>query len=212
MRILVIIAGLLAGLVAGTAVLLLRPAQWLAPAPLSQEGTTVVMKMVSGIQRGSAVGPFAALGLGPPSGGGLGETSLQYSRFGIAVLDGGLDGGRAIGVKLAALGPDNSLLAGHLGGEVAWNVIWPGLGSIFLVGEEDYWPELADAMRAGARGDGFTTDGQRYLVSRHGAGEFQGVVGASGRLQTAAGSYDEWKEPAGPTAMAGQLDLTLRAE
>ena len=213
MKLLILIAGILAGAAAAIAVLLLRPAQWLSPVVQIDQGTTVVMKIIGGVQRGGSAGPFAALGLGRPSGGGFGETSLQNLRFGIALLDGGQDGGRALGVKFTALDGNNSLLQGRLAGDTSWNIVWPGLGSLFLLGEDDYWPELADSIRSGARGDGFSPSADRYLVGqRRPADEFHGVIGGSGVLQKAAGPFLEWKEPSDAGAMAGELSLQLRAE
>jgi hypothetical protein len=213
MKLLILIAGILVGAAAAIAVLLLRPAQWLSPVVQIDQGTEVIMKIIAGVERGGSAGPFAALGLGRPSGGGLGETSLQHLRFSIALLDGGQDGGRALGVKFTALDGSNSLLQGRLAGDTSWNIIWPGLGTLFLVGEDDYWPELADSMRSGASGNGFAPSADRYLVGqRRSANQFHGVIGGSGALQKATGPFLEWKEPADPGVIAGELSLRLRAE
>ena len=210
MRLLVIVAGLCAGIAIAIAALLLRPMQFLAPTPPPDGSDALRFEMVAGQARGMSDGPFAALGAGKPLAGGLGEPALDHARFGIAILDGGEQGGRAIGVKLSALKSDNDLLRGRLAASSAWNLVWPAQGSLFLLSEDDLWPQFADSVRRGMTGSGFAPEQRAYLQTAR--RPRPRVVGASGRLESAAGRFQEKRLPGKTGKMSGEIELQLRSE
>lgn len=208
MRFLVVVLGLALGAVLAAGVLLARPAQLLQPAAGFDNSESVRMAFRQALQRGVTDGPFAGIGIGDEIAGGLGDASLEHLRFDLAVLDGGDDGGRALGIKLTALSRENDLLAGRLTTQAAWNLVWPGQGSLFLVGSDDQWPLLAESLSSGASGGGFDLSSGEYPL--HGTGQpglRQEVIGASGRLANAIGQYRELRIEPGS---GGALELKLR--
>ena len=207
MRFIVVLLGLATGVMLAVAVLLARPAQLLQSAAAFDNSESVRMSFGQALQRGMTDGPFAGLGIGGDIAGGLGDASLDYLRFDISVLDGGDEGGQALGIKLSALGRDNDLLAGRLSTQSAWNLLWPGQGSLFLIGKDDQWPLVSDALAGGVQG-GFDLGPGEYPL--HGTGQLglrQEVIGASGRLGKATGQYRELRIEPGT---GGALELKLR--
>jgi len=208
MRFLVGLLGFAIGVVLAVSVLLARPAQLLQPAAAFDNSESVRMAFAQSIKRGVSDSPLAGLGIGDEIAGGLGDASLDHLRFDLAVLDGGDDGGRALGIKLTALGRDNDLLAGRLTTQSAWNLLWPGQGSLFLIGSDDQWPLLSKSLAAGAQGAGFDLEPGEYPLQGTGQqGLRQEVVGAGGRLVNAAGQYRELRIAPGT---GGALELQLR--
>ena len=208
MRFLVVVLGLALGMLLAIAVLLARPAQLLQPAAGFDNSESVRMAFEQALQRGVSDGPFACLGVGDEIAGGLGDASLDHLRFDLVVMDGGDEGGQALGIKLTALGRDNDLLAGRLITQAAWNLLWPGQGSLFLIGGDDQWPLLSESLAGGAQGGGFGLGAGEYPL--HGTGQpglRQEVIGASGRLANAVGQYRELRIEPGS---GGVLELKLR--
>lgn len=208
MRFLVGLLGFVIGIGLAVAVLLARPAQLLQPAAAFDNSDAIRMSFAQALQRGVSDGPLTGLGIGADLAGGLGDPSLDHLRFDLVVLDGGDDGGQALAVKLTALGRENDLLAGRLTTQSAWNLVWPGQGSLFLVGSDDQWPLLSESLAGGAQGAGFDLAPGEYPL--HGTGQpglRQEVVGASGRLSNAAGQYRELRVEPGT---GGVLELQLR--
>ena len=203
MRFVVVLLGLATGVVLAIAVLLARPAQLLQPAAAFDNSESVRMNFGQSMQRGMTDGPFAGLGIGSDIAGGLGDASLDYLRFDIAVLDGSDAGGQALGIKLSALGRDNDLLAGRLTTQSAWNLLWPGQGSLFLIGGDDQWPLVSEGLQGGLD----LGPGEYPLQGTGQLGLRQEVIGASGRLGKAAGQYRELRIEPGT---GGALELKLR--
>jgi hypothetical protein len=208
MRWFVGLLGFALGILLAVAVLLARPAQLMQPAAVFDNSESVRMTFDQALQRGVSDGPFTGLGIGDEIAGGLGDAALDHLRFDLVVLDGGEFGGRALAVKLTALGRDNDLLAGRLTTQSAWNLVWPGQGSLFLIGSNDQWPLISESLTGAARGAGFDLSPGEYPL--HGTGQpglRQEVIGASGRLANAAGRYRELRIAPGT---GGALELQLR--
>lgn len=210
MRILTIVLGLLAGIAAGVAVLAVSPWRYFEQ-PRGLDGDLPTRLHVAGaVHRGSNAGPAALLGLDSAGTAGFSDPVLRHARITVAILESEVPGAPALAVKLSAASPENDLLRGRLSALSVWNIMWPGHGSLFLAGADDYLPELADSLRSAASGAGFKPMAERYLLSRPlPGGRFHGVVGASGRLATLAGHYREWDKPqAGGTV----IELEVRAD
>jgi len=208
MRLFVVTLGLLLGILLAVVVLLARPAQFLQPAIAFDNSESVRMTFDQALQRGVTDEPFAGLGIGSEIAGGLGGESLDHVRFDLVVLNGGDNGGQALAVKLSALGRDNDLLAGRLTTQSAWNLVWPGRGSLFLVGSDDQWPLLSGSLAGGAQGNGFDLEPGEYSLQGTGQpGLRQEIIGASGQLTNATGRYRELRIEPGT---GGVLELNLR--
>ena len=207
MRWLVVSLGLLSGIAIAVAGILLRPTQLLQSSSVFDNSDAVRMEFAQSLQRGLGVSPMAAIGLGDGVGGGLGDAALAHVRFDLMVLDGGELGGQALAVKLTSLSRDNDLLGGRLSTQTAWNVVWPGQGSLFLVGEEDQWPLLADTIRRGFTGAGFSPEAREYAMNGEQPGSALQVVGASGRLDKVSGRSRVWQSLPGS---GGALELQLK--
>lgn len=216
MRVLVAIVGLLAGLSSGVTLLLLNPLSMLdRPAPLDAEG--VLTKPFSApIHRGLSVNVWSMLGLGDDDPDMvLDGAAIRHARIGVAILESGDPGPAALAVKLSAYSDRNDLLRGRLGMSTCWNIIWPGRGSIFLVGQENHWPMLSEAALAALRGDGFLLGSEEYLLTtRWSSSDYQGAIGASGIYEKSAGQFREFARPVDEKLENpdGLLAIAIRSE
>jgi hypothetical protein len=190
MPVLVAIVGLLLGGLV-TAFTLLRD-------PLAMFESAVVQPIVdpaqlvtsSEISRGLSVDPTGILGFESGQLDPFIDSALRYARLDIVLLDSADGGARALAVKLSAPRADNSLLRGQLVADSAWNLIWPGHGSLFLVGRADYRPLLADQVWNAATGNGFKGTSRPHAISIA-----PRLLGSGGRLAVAAGTYREYWNP-----------------
>ncbi len=203
MRVIVAIVGLLAGLFSGVTILLLNPLNVLdRPPPLEAEG--ILTKPFSAtIHRGLDMNVWSMLGLGDDDRDMvLNDAAIRHARIGVAILPADDTGPAALAVKLSAYSDRNDLLRARLGMSTCWNIIWPGRGSIFLVGQENHWPMLSEAALAALRGDGFLLRSEEYLLTtRWSSSDYQGAIGASGIYEKSAGQFREFARP-----VDGQLD------
>ena len=153
--------------------------------------------------RGIPESPAALLGLAAPEGRSFSDAGLRHARFSVARLDSAEGGASALAVKLSALSPDNSLLAGRLTMDSSWSVVWPGHGSLFLSGRDDYRPLAADVAWNALRGQGLNLSVQPHELSMDAR-----LLGAGGRLQDVEGNYREYLSP----VAAGELELGLKED
>lgn len=206
MRWLVAIVGLCAGAAAGVALLLANPLRALDRPFALAEDAVFGLAVPAGAERGLALAPGALLGLGGAGAGGFTDPALRYARAQVAIVA-PLDGQPpAIGVKLASVARDNGLLEGRLAMNAAWVLFWPGQGGVFLVGEDDHWPRLADAVRSASAGGAFQPGDARYRLTTSAADDARPavVLGGTGALGRARGLYEEW------LARDGSGELALR--
>jgi hypothetical protein len=82
----------------------------------------------------------------------------------------------------------------------AWNLIWPGHGSLFLVGRDDYRTLLADRVFNALAGNGFRPSPLQQAITIS-----PRLVGSGGRLAAAQGTYREYWSP----GSGGELELGL---
>lgn len=193
MRFLSAILGLACGVVATVALLLLDPVSFFAGAPKLEIDNPSALTIIGPAGRGIRQQPAALLGLGDPEGGGFSDAGLRHARFQIARLDSADSGAPALAVKMVAVARDNNLLRSDLFMDSAWNLVWPGHGSVFLTGRDDYRPLLADMAENLLRGDGLQLSGRQHPLTVNAR-----LYGASGRLQGADGTWREYRSPGGP--------------
>lgn len=207
MRILVAFLGLFVGILAGLMVVIWNPSARIEPRFSLQTDEPTRLTILDSIARGSGAEPRSLLGLGGELGGGFSDPALRYARVNVAVLKPEQSGANALAVKLSAVSTKNTLFRGRLFANSVWLIDWPGHGSLFLVGSDDYWPMLTDAAWSALFGGGFTPTSDVFpLTERLQIGRFQGVVGATGALAGFAGRYQEWQETGG-AAPGGYLKL-----
>ncbi len=213
MRALIRMIGFVTGVALATALIALRPAQLLQLNPEFAVADSIRMQMQAGSQRGVRDGGLSVLGIHDHLGGGLADPALRFARFGVALFDGGGDGGQALGIKLSALDQSNQLVKGQLQAHSVWNLIWPGQGGMFLLGEEDRWQPLVDGLRNATQGRGFQPKEQSYPLTLKASGQpSNDLTGASGYFAEVTGEYREWLTPSSNASMRGALDLTIRTQ
>ena len=207
----VIIVGLITGFCAGAALLLVYPVDWLPGSTFVQRTSQTRLSITDASHRGIEATVGAMLGLGQIEGGGFMDPALRNSRISVAVLDPvGEAGAPALAVKLSAVAPDNNLLRSRLVAVSDWNLYWPGHGSLFLAGIDNYWPLLKDAIWSALTGSGFHVHGSHLLSPVSELAATQRVIGASGKLERLAGSYREWQEYDASNGAEGTLELDTR--
>ncbi len=193
MRLLATLLGLAAGVVSGLLLLAANLPARLEPSLALAADNLTRLDQRGTIARGMPASALALLGLDADEATAFSDPALRHARLALTVLEPESGGAPALAIKLAAISPANSLLRGHLFTNSVWSVAWPGHGSLFLVGSDDYWPLLADGIHALLRGDGPQARPGAYLLSeRRQPGYFHGIVGASGALADFAGRYREW--------------------
>lgn len=200
MPVLVAIVGLVLGAMFTAFTLLQDPLNLFESALVQPMADPAQLVTSSEIDRGVLSTPAGILGFEAAQVDPFVDSALRYARLEVALLDSGDGGARALAVKLAAPRADNSLARGRLVADSAWNLIWPGHGSVFLVGREDYRPLLADQLWKGMIGSGPGSTLQPRAISIA-----PRLLGSGGRLATAAGSYREYWNP----DTGGELELGL---
>jgi hypothetical protein len=200
MRWLAGLVGLGCGLLAGILFLIMDPVAWFRDSPARVMPDAAQLIVSGTLGRGVPERPEGVLGVAAPEGRAFADAALRHARVEVAVLDSPETGARALAVKLGAVGKDNSLLRHRLFMDSAWNLVWPGHGSLFLSGRDDYRKLLAEEVWNAFNGEGF-----QVLQGLHPLTTAARLRGAGGRLAGAEGSYMEyWKPPAG-----GELALDL---
>ena len=111
--------------------------------------------------------------------------------------------------------PDpSSLLRARLGVTTAWNIVWPGKGTVLLAGSENFWTPLRDGLWSAVRGRGFQPARARYpLPPVPGLGP-PVLVGGSGEFTGAHGAFREefMPERERPGDLTGSRRLQLAIE
>ncbi|RMF97866.1 MAG: hypothetical protein D6727_04450 [Gammaproteobacteria bacterium] len=207
MRLLAALLGLACGCLTGLLLLAANlPARFDTPFTLSSDNLTRLDERGT-VARGMSASALDLLGLEANGPAAFGDPALRHARLALSLLQPDSGGAPALGVKLSASSADNSLLRGRLFADSAWSVAWPGHGSLFLVGYDDYWPLLADSLAALLRSGRLEPRPGAYLLSgRRRPTRFQGVVGASGALAEFAGRYREWLV-VGDAGRSGYLEI-----
>lgn len=216
MRYAIALAGLVIGMVLGVALLLLNPLE-LARPRLPQLAAPLRTLTWEGTERAAGIALRVDGLLGRQGGrrapGAFGDPGIRHARADVVLLADGDGAPPALGVRLSALHPANSLMRAQLGIVADWNVIWPGEGSVFLAGSENFWAPLRDGLWNAVSGAGFRLRDPSVLQPMPGSGK-PAVIGASGALAGAQGAYRETLAPvaARPADFAGQrqLDISLQ--
>jgi hypothetical protein len=186
------LAGLLPGMLAGTAFVLFNPlTTGDRPAPL--QANLVPDKSYRMDDYRGMSPDLASLfrGADRATENALATPALANLRIGIVVLPAGDGRPAALAVKISTLSEQNSLWRAQLGTFDYWNIFWPGEGSVFASGYSNYWPLLQDRFLNLLPG----IDGEAApvypLSAQSPAGHLAGVNGAAGRY---AGFIGEIRE------------------
>lgn len=213
MRLLGALLGLLCGVIAGTALVVMNPLTWArdtTPRAIDVPRRAYSWDNYRGMNGNVAdlLGWGRKAGNGPGDDPGDGQRSLHSQaldnvRIGIIRLPSGNGSPAALAVKVSTIDSNNALWRAQLGTDDYWNIYWPGEGSVFAAGYSNFWPIARDRLwsLAGlpAADDGSVRD---YALSAFRPdGAWTGVVGASGRYAGYTGEIREW--------WAGELDRTL---
>ena len=200
MRIFIAIAGVLAGILITAFGLLQDPLglfDGASTAPVPEPAQLVVNGRVA---RGITADAAGMIGAADAQVDAFADSVLRHARLAVVLLDSADGGAQALAVKLSATRADNSLLRGRLAADSAWNLMWPGHGSLFLTGRDDYRPLLADQVTNLLTGQGFDAPvPPRAIVMS------PRLMGAGGRLTPALGTYQEYWFP----DSGGELELGL---
>lgn len=119
-----------------------------------------------------------------------------------------------LGIRLSAIARENSLLQARLGVVTAWNVVWPGQGSILLAGSENFLAPLRDGLWSAVRGRGFQPRQAQYpLPPIYGLGR-PSLVGGTGEFSGATGGFREEMEAMRerPGDLTGLRELQIAVE
>ncbi|MEE8236141.1 MAG: hypothetical protein V3R53_05045 [Gammaproteobacteria bacterium] len=167
--------------------------------------------------RGIAMTPQSLLGISGMFGGGGGFPSdgIRHTAAAVMLLRNRDGQTAALAIKLSAVAATSQLLVGDLGIDSYWNVFWPNLGSVFLVGRENYWPVIRDVFIAGLRGEGPLPAGEKYsLTVRPEGRRVRGVLGSSGRFTGATGLFQDSyiSQPDSPSGAAGMITMQINVE
>lgn len=200
MPVLVAILGVLTGVLVTAFTLIQDPLalfESAAKEPIAEPAQLVTR---SAIGRGLTFDPAGILGFEAAQVDPFADSALRYARLEVVLLDSADSGARALAVKLSAPRGDNSLVRGRLVADSAWNLIWPGHGSLFLVGRDDYRPLLADQVRNAVTGKGLQATARPLAIAMS-----PRLLGSGGRLAAAEGTYREYRSP----DTGGELALGL---
>lgn len=211
-RALVIVAGLIIGAILGVAVLMLNPITLAQGTPPGLSGAIRTFSWEAGRYRGFPLTPAGLLGGG--DGPRFKDPGIRYARAEIVALAGESGAPPGLAVRLSAIARQNSLLQARLGTVTAWNIVWPGRGSVLLAGSENFWAPLRDGLWSALRGRGFQPGQARYpLPPVPGLGS-PTLVGGTGEFAGARGAFREEFSPvvSRPEDLVGLRQLHLAIE
>lgn len=208
MRILLSVVAFVAGLVAGVLLVFANPLVRVG----EQEAlalSTVAKRYTAPDTRGFDIGltSFLGTGAGPRA---LEDPANRHVRVSIVVLPAGDGFPAALAVKASVLSPQNSLWRARLGTLDAWNIWWPGEGSVMVSGYTNYWAVLRDLIWSTVRGRSDRGLAEAYdLSALPPAGHWTGVMGTGGRFAGQPGDLRERLLPRPGDQPAWELDLRL---
>ena len=194
MKALMVIAGLVIGLFLGVAMLMLNPIALTQRTPIGLAGAVRTFSWeTGGGYRGFALTPAGLLGAERVASGPLAFTDpgIRFARAEVVNLTGEAGAAPVLAVRLSAVARPNSLLRARLGIVTAWNIVWPGKGSVLLAGSENFWAPLRDGLWSAIRGRGFQPGEGRYSLPPVPALGPPALVGGSGEFAAARGAFRE---------------------
>ena len=217
MRAIVAALGLLIGVLLGVALLLLNPLSFSQGTPAGLSGAVRVLGWESGGGfRGFELTPGGLLGWESAVGraAAFGDPGLRHARVEIAALTEDAGGAQVLGVRLSAIGPQDALLQARLGVVTAWNLVWPGQGTVLLAGSENLWAPLRDGLWSAVRGRGFAPGDKRYALPPLPGSGAPLLVAGTGPFAGVRGGFREDFTPvaARPGDLTGARQLNLATE
>lgn len=194
MRTVVGVCGFVLGVTLALVLLLLNPVVLTHPRPAAPVGNVRSLGWGSAASGGMALRPLALLGMNAADEQ-FADPGIRHTRVEVAA-DTHLSGSGAapaLVVRLTGLARGNSLLRAELGTVTHTNIVWPGRGSVFLSGSENFWAPLRAGFWSALRGQGFRPAADRYVLPPMPgiAGSAASVTGAMGEYATARGNYRE---------------------
>lgn len=216
MKALVVLAGLLIGVLGGTATVLLNPITWSQGRPAALAGAVRSFGWEGDVYRGFDMTPSGLLGLDrfDPGESALKDPAIRYARAEIVTMS-AVDGGAPLlAVRLSAIARSNSLLRGRLGIVSNWNILWPGEDSLLAAGSENFWVPLRDAVWSAVRGHGLHPTALSYpLPSLPGMAPPR-LIGGRGAFATVRGGFREefLPDPAAGADLAGSRQLHIAVQ
>jgi hypothetical protein len=186
------IAGFVLGVTLALLLLLLNPVVLTHPRPATPVGSVRSLGWGSTASGGMALRPLALLGMNAADGQ-FADPGIRHTRVEVAADSNGSGAAPALVVRLTGLARGNSLLRAELGTVTHTNIVWPGRGSVFLSGSENFWAPLRAGFWSALRGQGFRPAADRYVLPPMpgAAGSAASVTGATGEYATARGNYRE---------------------
>ncbi|MEO7386248.1 MAG: hypothetical protein ABIX37_04865 [Gammaproteobacteria bacterium] len=211
MRAVVAILGLVLGVLAGIALLLLNPLTWLRGLPPLPSDLAPTKAYRWDAYRGIDGGVRDLLGMTRRNRAvALKDSALSHMRIGIVVLPAGEGAPAALAVKVSVIAGENSLWRAQLGTHDYWSIFWPGEGSVFAIGYSNYWPVARDAFFAAILpGDRSVMSPSYALSAPSRLDDPAGVTGASGRYAGFTGEIREQLYLAPPGSARSEPDWTL---
>lgn len=187
MRILVIIGGLLAGLLAGLWLVFANPLVLAGRLPPASGEASEELRFRSGATL-PLEGTVATL-FGVGGRGVLDSTPVNRNLQGVAVIVDDLQGGApAAVVRVSVAARQNALWKARLGTLDYWLVHRPGEGSYFAAGYSNYFGVAGDLTWSRIRGRGRAGLASAYELAAHPpASHGGGLIGASGVYRDASG-------------------------
>jgi len=209
-----IISGLLAGMLAGIAIVLLNPLPSFARlAPLTG-GEVHSFSYQAAHTRG--IEPQLREFLGLPGRGSsrraLSDPALRHLRASLIVLPDPAGGEPALGVRISVLARDNAVWRGRLGLNDYWLIGLPGQGALFADGHSNYWHYQRDHSWGTVRGGAAERLAERYPLSAQAtAAGSLGLTGGNGIWRGQRGELRETLLPQAEGAPGWVIDLRLPA-
>ncbi|MBM4195550.1 MAG: hypothetical protein FJ197_00425 [Gammaproteobacteria bacterium] len=188
-------AGFLIGLLLGSGLLLLNPLSFFDQKPVALSGAVSTLGWESAGHIGMALRPARLLGLTADSSAAFVDPGIRHARAELVVMSGEAGSPSALGVRFSAVAPGNNLLRARLGVTTAWNIVWPGRGSLQLNGSENFWAPLRDGSWSAARGRGFVPGASRYPLPPVPRGREPRLVAGSGEFAGKSGVFREEFSP-----------------
>lgn len=188
---LVILAGFVLGILAGTSLVLGNPLAWFRGLPPLSADIAPARTYRWDDTRGMPGAVTDLLGVGRQDRAvGFPDPALAHVRAGIVVVPAGAGSPAALAVKVAAVDPANALWKAQLGTDDFWLIAWPGEGSVFATGYSNFWTLARDSFFATiAGGDRLAPSYALTAPAPSGAGP--SVTGASGRYAGFTGEIRE---------------------